>query len=246
MCLCGSFLEQFNKVKMMCETARIWLWNRKDVCRRMYSYCIGSLCGLGECAELICFYLFVRLGCRCSPSCTACRSITLQKQCSLHSLEFSCSFYSLPFCYYPMMRRQNFAFFWRCIFSFWTLSENIQKCKLSTKCKGITLLPSWPLCVVLQISQSRLLATQPTELTSQWQLQLAAVSGSSGNMLPPFWLNSTGGQFSHTPPLTLVTNIFWLLLRNRISFSQNKGQLSQNLTTVTTLWNVRICMHGLT
>lgn len=135
MCLRGSFLKQFNTAKMVCVTARIWLWNRKNACRRMYSYCIGSLCGLGECAELICFYLFVHPGCRCSPSCTACRSMTLQKQCSLLSLQFSCSFFSFSFCYYSMMTRQdNFAFFW-------TSPENIQKCKLSTECEEISLLP---------------------------------------------------------------------------------------------------------
>ena len=52
-------------------------------------------------------------------------------------------------------------------------------------------------------SQSRLLAALLTELTSQLQLQLAAVSGSCSYMPPPIDsnMNLTGGQFLHIAPL---------------------------------------------
>lgn len=40
----------------MCMIAHVFVCETMQMCRRMYSYCIGSVCGLCESAEFICFH----------------------------------------------------------------------------------------------------------------------------------------------------------------------------------------------
>lgn len=75
----------------VCVIAHICFCETIQMCRRMYRYCIGSMCGLCECAELNCFYLTL-FGSRCSPSHTVCGSMSLQKLRCLPLLRLSRSF----------------------------------------------------------------------------------------------------------------------------------------------------------
>ena len=58
--------------------------------------------------------------------------------------------------------------------------------------------------MVQQANNSKV-AAWLTERTSWWQQQIAAVSGCSGDMLPPFccFMNKTHGQFLHIAPLSM-------------------------------------------
>lgn len=88
-------------------------------------------------------------------------------------------------------------------------------------------------------AQTGLLTAQPTELTSQWQLELAAVSGSSSDMLLP----PTCYKCSFTCPHYAHHSSLWFPQVSNQSFVEAQSRKQHNTTYSHGLHDIDYCFN---